>query len=123
MSYNIDQWKTKKIENLIIPLSELYVSERKDWHPEKPEVLDNGSIIIEGGCGQKIAGLLKGNNLEVKEFNITGEGSGSFMYYVLEHALSKSSGYLEVVLIWEHGDTIEKMIVDNGKITKEKIEL
>lgn len=123
MSYEIDQFKVKKIDKLTIPISELYVSAREDWKPEKPKHQEDGTVIIECGCEQNIIGILNNNILEIKEFNMTGEGSGSFMHYVLEDALTKSTGYLEVVLIWESGDYIEKMAVNNGIISREEIAL
>ena len=123
MSYNVSTWKTKKIENLVIPLSEFYISERKDWHPTQPILQEDNSFILECGCEQEIKGKLTDGLLEVLGLDMSGEGSGTFMSYVLEHALSKSTGYLEAILIWEGGDSIEKLIVNNGEISREDIEL
>ena len=46
MSYNIDTWKTKKLENLNIPISAFYKHQRDDWHPNK-NMLDIDTKEIE----------------------------------------------------------------------------
>jgi len=125
MSYNISCWKTKKIENLKVPLSAFFESERKDWHPKQPVKLDHFSdrYVIKCGCEQEIICTIKNKIIQIFEFNMTGEGSGSFLWYVLKNALSKSTGYIEAVLIWENGDYIERLTVCNGKVQKKEVVL
>lgn len=133
MSYNISQWKTKRIDNLVIPFSALYnESLHKDWLPEKPiiAVSENGDFVlnIECGCGQEILGLAikEGGSIiaiQVTAFDMSGEGSGTFWHEVLERALRKSTGLLEVVRVWEDGDYIDRLLVEDGVVTEEKIEL
>lgn len=59
MSYNITTWKTKKMDNLVIPIDALYMTDREDWIPEKPEIFNfkTNEVDIECGCEQKILGI------------------------------------------------------------------
>jgi hypothetical protein len=47
MSYNIDTFRLKRLENLIIPVASFYKSEKKNWHPEQPKII--AVLIWEGG--------------------------------------------------------------------------
>ena len=124
MSYNISSWKTKKLNNLVIPLKYFYESERKDWHPSEPTIVNtDGDIKLECGCEQTIIGSLKNEMLTIKEFEMYGEGSGTFFYYILENALKQSTGELEAIIIWEGGDSITKLIVKDGNLIHEELEL
>lgn len=124
MSYDIDTCKIKKMENLVIPLAAFYEYEREDWHPKEP-ILDrkSGEMVLHCGCGQEIRGYLKDGFLEITKLSLCGEGSGSFMNYVLEGALRKSTGELEMVMIWEGGDSVTKMTVLDGIIEETGVEL
>ncbi len=126
MSYNIDTWKTKKLEDLKVPLQEFYTHERKDFHPEKPTITDATTMEVEIGCmceDSAIKGILKDGILTVTEIDISGEGSGTFMHEVFEPALRKSTGKLEAILIWEGGDSTCKLKVDDGSVNDEPVEL
>lgn len=130
MSYNITNWTTKRIENLVIPFSALYdASIRKDWIPEQPRLVPHSGhqgIVIEGGCGQMIEGSFADETnsaIRVSNFDMHGEGSGSFWHEVLKSALEKSTGTLEVIRIWEGGDYIDRLRVKDGVLSEEKVEL
>lgn len=125
MSYNIDTCKTKKLENLIIPLSALYECERKDWRPEQPKILNavTMEVEIEAGCEQTIKGILKDGLLTVTAFDLSGEGSVNLMHYVIEPALKKSKRELEMVFVWEGGDSITRLTVKDGEIKQDNVEL
>jgi hypothetical protein len=125
MSYNIDRWKTKKLEGLTIPLAAFYKHPRKDWHPKQPILTDPeaGAVELRCGCEQHIKGVLKDGRLMVTEFDMTGEGSGTFYRDILEPALKESVGTLEAVLIWEGGDSVNRLMVKDGKVETEDIEL
>lgn len=118
MPYDISKWKTKKLDNLVIPLDALYRSERKDWLPGAPKVMDaeSGEVEIECGCGQSIQGILKDSALRVTSLDMSGEGSGTFLREILEPALKESTGGLEAVLIWEGGDSVTRLIVKDGVV-------
>lgn len=123
MSYNIDHWKTKKLENLKLPLSALFTHERKDWHPKVTQLAGTKNVVIEGGCQQELVGTLDGDTLTITGFNMTGKGSGTFYAWILEPALKQSKGVLEAVLIWEGGDSINRIIVKDGEVKSEPVEL
>jgi hypothetical protein len=124
MGCNIISCNVKKMENLEIPLASLYESKETDWHPSKPQILEleTFKVSIEMGCGQEIIGILEDDkNLKVESMNLTGEGSGSNLYYVLEHAFGKSSGELQLNLTWEDG-SLSILKVKDGNLTHEDYE-
>lgn len=128
MSYNITNWTTKRIINLVIPFSALYSdSIRRDWLPEQPEVnLETQEVTIKCGCEQTIKGSFADETnsaIRVTELGIRGEGSGSLWHEALKQALGKSTGTLEAVRVWEGGDYVDRLRVEDGVITEEKIEL
>ena len=123
MSYNIDNWKTKKIDNLIIPIKALYEHEREDFHPSKPELdIKTGKVSIDCFEGE-IKGTLNNGLLTVEKIQIYGEGSGTIFGNVIKPALQQSKGELEAILVWERGDTIEKLIVIDGYVEETPIDL
>ena len=125
MSYNIDTWKTKKMENLKIPLKALFKHKRTDWHPEQPKIVnyETMEIEMECGCEQLIKGILKDGIIHVTELEMYGEGSGTFKGYILDEALKESTGELEALLVWEGGDSITRLKVKEGVVEEAKVEL
>lgn len=125
MSYNVDNWKTKKLKNLQIPLKAFYEHERTDWHPSQPEILDADTmrVELECGCEQAIRGILKDGVLCVDEIEMYGEGSGTFKSWIFDEALKQSTGELEAVLVWEGGDSITKLTVKDGQVEETEIDL
>lgn len=65
----------------------------------------------------------KNDLLEVTDIDISGEFSGTFWEWIVKPALAKSTGQLDAVLVWEGGDRVEKIVVDNGEITETEIDL
>jgi hypothetical protein len=126
MSYNIDNWKTKKLENLTIPLKAFFDSVRTDWHPNQPVIVNTETMEIEmeGGCEQLIIkGNLKDEIIYIAELKLYGEGSGSFKSFILDEVLKQSKGELEAILIWESGDSITRLKVKDGVIEETNVEL
>ena len=78
MSYNITDWRTKKIKGFMIPLRDFFKSERKEWHPTKSVSEDGKTITLESVLGQEIKGYIKDDFLIVKQLDMSGEGSGTF---------------------------------------------
>lgn len=107
-----------------IPLNALFIHTRKDWHPQHPKIInvETNEVIIECCCGQEIKAILKDGNLHITEFEIYGEGSGTLMNWILEPALKQSTGELEAVLVWEGGDSITRLLVNNGELKSENVE-
>ena len=85
MSYNITSWKTKKLDDLIVPLKAFYESKNDNWHPSLPEIINaDGDVELSCGCEQTIKGKLKDGMLIITEFEMTGEGSGRFKDFILK---------------------------------------
>lgn len=124
MSCNIDSWKTKKLENLVIPIKALYPDNQKDWHPKPPRILDVFTLVVvlDCGCSQTIKGVIRDGDLHVTDFSMAGDGSGHFFDDILKPALAQSRGTLEAVLIWETGD-ISRLKVSDGVVKEEDVEL
>ena len=122
MSYNINTFKIKKLENLEIPLSAFFEHDRSDWHPEK-EYDEDGKLTLSCGCEQEIIGTVENDVLKVESMDMYGEGSGTFIHWILEPALKKSKGIFEASCVWEGGDSINKLIVNDGEVKWEDIEI
>ena len=124
MSYDIDTWKTKKLENLNVQISAFYKHERDDWHPQQLTVIDakKMEVELECGCEQLIKGTLKDGILNITKFEMYGEGSGTFKSWILDEALKESTGELEAVLVWEGGDSITRLNVKDGEISELEVE-
>jgi hypothetical protein len=117
MSYNIDTWRTKKIEALTIPMDAFLV--------DGFDIRMTGASSVRIGGGSdlfKIEGQLVSGNVVVEKIYNIGEGSGHFANTLLD-ILRKSTGYLEAVLVWEGGDSITRLIAKDGEVTEANIEL
>lgn len=133
MSYNIDTFKVKKLENLKIPLASFFIHPREDWHPKvtygrsymsegREKVLQQEiSINVAESCS--IKGTLENEILSVTEIKWYGECSGTGMDWVLGPALKESTGELIASCVWEGGDSVNRLIVKDGNVTWEDIEL
>ena len=118
MSYNITSWKTKEISNLLIPLDSI-----KDL-PYTDIEFDGTSIKADGlSEGFELEGNIIDNNIiEVTEIKTAYDSSGSTWELFLK-MLEKSSGTLIALQIWEGGDSLTKLIVNNGEVIEEPFEL
>lgn len=118
MSYNITSWKTKEISNLLIPLDAV-----KDL-PYTDIEFDGTSIKADGlSEGFKLEGnIIDSNMVEIIEIKTAYDSSGSTWNDFIR-MLEKSSGTLIATQIWEGGDSISKLTVNNGDVIQEPIEL
>lgn len=130
MSCNITCWKTNKIENLVIPIKAFYPDVmREDWRLDEPEIdPKTGEITIWIGEGfvkgkpfpvlmnNETPGLvsLKTKAIVVDEIYIEGEGSGTYFTEFVQYILQNSRGRLNARLVWEGGESIELLTVENG---------
>ena len=121
MPYNIDTWKVKQIDNLCVPINEFFTHDRTDWHPEK-EFHEDGSVTLSM-FDLEITGKVVDDILHVSDISCYGEGSGTFMNWIIEPALKKSKGILIASCVWEGGDTVNRLIVKDGNVSWENIEL
>jgi len=122
MSYNCDTWTTKELVDLRIPVASLFKHERKDWHPTRTNN-DNGTVCVSVMEGSQIVGRIEGDWLLVASIKASGEGSGTALNWIIEPALAKSTGKLVAVRVWEGGDSIDRLIVEDGRVRSESVEL
>lgn len=129
MSYNITSWRTKELKDFRVPIRELYPERlRSDLHPEPPVISMDSLRPLQGrvaiGIAEgKITGwlLFASALLEVDEIKVYGESSGHVYEDVLKPAFARSTGKLVARLVWEGGDTVEMIRVENGVLTEEEI--
>ena len=120
MSYNIDTWTTKELRDLRIPLTAFDdVDYMEEDHNRK-----TGEYTFSGlSEGFELRGREADDGmLAVESITSYGEGSGRTLDD-LEEIFKVSTGYLRAILIWEGGDSIERLIVQDGTVTREDIEL
>lgn len=112
MSYNIDRWRTKKLDNLRIPLNSFFKHPRSEYHPKK-SYDENGGLTLDF-MESMIKGVVKDGILTVSDIEFSGEGSGTIIDWILEPALKESMGELIATCIWENGDSVNKLTVKDG---------
>jgi hypothetical protein len=118
MSYNIDTWKTKELDNLRIPLSIVHSD-----HHLRISFLENDRVKIYGDAEVfELTGILDNDDIIIKGITLRGIGSGTSWDH-FQDILTKSMGKLVATQIWEGGDTITRLIVENGKVREEDIEI
>lgn len=119
MTYNVDNFKVKKIENFEIPLEDIEAS----WYfgPEGMKSVEGVVKIpfldVEWA---EIHGIIADGVVKVVDIKYgmmsSGHRWGDFI-----KMLESSSGYLRALVVWESGDRVEWITVDNGEITREEI--
>jgi hypothetical protein len=124
MSYNITSVKRIKIDELYLKLSSIYDEKFGDWMPEKGEYdPKTDKMTISCGCEQEITGQIVGNEFKVSEMYLSGEGSGTFWRDVMATILKTSRGKFSATFIWEGGDSVERITVEDGVITVKEVDL
>lgn len=124
MSYNISHWKTKTLADFIIPLT-AFRHAPEGWEPQiifLPTPVEGAEVHVVGAG--KITGiLLPEGRIRVSQINLSGEGSGHEWHDVFCPAFKESTGILEAVLIWEGGDSVSRVHVQNGFVLETPFEL
>lgn len=113
MSYNIDTWHTKKLNNLRIKLKDLHRLGNIQIIPTETEenwIEWQGETEIE-----TISGVQDEKEIVVENIELAGEGSGRRFEEFCD-LLRGSSGELDAVLTWEHGDSVTKLEVRDGEV-------
>ena len=132
MPYNITNWITKRIECLVIPLSALYGMDddlkRRGWVPDPPQIANitnTGDVLVDINISPGIISgrLLPDNSIMINGIDVSGEGSGHLYHEILLPSLRQSKGILEAVLIWEGGDSITRLISNDGDVIEVGIAL
>ena len=126
MSYNVDNWRTKELVDLVIPVSSLFKHQRKDWHPKKERHKDGSfSFIVIGES--YISGTIElvdnCEMLRVTHIQASGVGSGTALDWIIEPALADSRGKLVASRVWRGGDSIDRLTAIDGVVSSEPIEI
>ena len=121
MSYDCDLFKIKKIENFKIPIASLCKSKQSDWIIDYVDK-DKGTVVIND-CTTIMSGIIENGIFICKSIDCSGESSGFIMAEILEPAFRDSTGELIASCIWEGGDTINQLIVKDGSVKWEDIEI
>lgn len=117
MSYNIDTWRTKELNDLQVPIDAIH--KNTDW---EIELLENGVLVSGWPEGFEIKGILKNDYVIVSEISFSGEGSGRSWKDILL-MLAQSRGTLVASQVWEGGDSISRLTVIDGVVTEEGIDI
>ena len=143
MSYNVDRWSTKRLENLVIPIKLLYGEDSWETRPVffdkgyynydnfltgydfTPEDLEKNLIAFDyTHDGSELVGYAdEDKNFHVLSATFSGMGSGRVLYDIIEPALKESTGTLIASRIWESGDAIDRITCIDGDITTENIDI
>jgi hypothetical protein len=111
-SYNIDNFKVKKLENFKILYcnfdKKVFGNPEFDYETNEIKLKSNECEVCE------FKGTLSYGFIELNKISIYGEGSGYFMHEIGNELLKKSTGTLIARLVWESGDTVEKMTIIDG---------
>lgn len=122
MSYNITLFKVKELDNFVIPVASLYKNSSTRYHPEKKN--NNDRTTTFSLWETEIQGTICDDLfLLVKKIDCFGDVSGSIMEEVLIPAFYDSTGTLIASCIWEGGDSVNKLTVNNGKVHWEDIDI
>lgn len=121
MSYNIDSFKIRKIENFKIPMIE-FTDKKYFCNPEIVDLSTN-KILISSNMAEvcDFEGYFKDDLFEITKINIYGEGSGHFMATKGDNILKNSTGTLIARLVWESGDSVENISYINGIFKREEL--
>jgi len=87
------------------------------------ELLPENKVSVSGVSeGFELEGVLNDGNISVSKIHHSSEGSGHTWDDLLE-ALKHSKGNLIATQVWEGGDSITKLIVKDGVVEQEEIEI
>jgi hypothetical protein len=126
MSYEVDNWRQKKCKGFRIPIAEIRSIPGVETVEEggKFSIKDDDVHSDDANCEMvHIEGTIDGDAVVVKDFYIGGEGSGHFYNDWLDKILEASTGEYEAVVIWEGGDSIQRLNVKDGTVTVKDVDL
>ncbi len=116
MSYNVTGFTIKKLDSFTLPYDAvLEMSEDSAYIVDN--VLKFNTFPVEG---MEIVGTLAGERLNVTDISYYGEYSGTY-WDEFEKLLEQSTGTLKARVVWEGGDSVEVVTIENGEITREEL--
>ena len=116
MSYNVTGFAIKKLDSFTLPVDTM-TDMSEDDVTIKDGVLTFNSFPVEG---MNIVGTLDGERLNISDLSYYGEYSGTY-WDDFEELLNQSTGTLRALIVWEGGDTVEIVTIENGVITREEL--
>ncbi|OGC94111.1 MAG: hypothetical protein A2W25_12060 [candidate division Zixibacteria bacterium RBG_16_53_22] len=116
------------MDSLVIPLQVLYENARRYGIGDLRFNQDTGEATIYGlGEGELVGKITyylgKPDSIFVTSIECCGEGSGRCWSEVLMPTLEHSTGRLVAIQVWEGGDSITRLTVQDGVVKEEQIEL
>ena len=115
MSYNIDVFKVRKVENFSFSVTNfLELLKEQECHFEQINNED-GSITFELSSST-LQGTIEDDKFFVSTLHCCGSESGYEMEYILEPIFHESTGELIASCAWNGGDTINRVYVKNGEV-------
>jgi hypothetical protein len=111
MSYNITHWETVKLNELTLPADVVSIT-----------YLDPRTVIFSCGEG-RCKGILKEGNIEVISIGCWGERSGTDFHFLLKEIFPHATGQLIAWLIWEGGDDITRLVVQDGDVLHRSVDI
>lgn len=122
MSYDISNFKTIEIKDLIIPVKAL--TDKVDELDESWDMeIYNFENFDEISCGSgfRLCGNIIDDEIHITDIKINDDGCGRLFEFRFVPALEKSKGYLKAIITWEGGEEIEIFTVKDGEIEREDI--
>lgn len=116
MSYNVTGFALKKLDNFTLPYAAVLEASEGDVNINDG-VLTFDSFPVEG---MEIIGTLDGEHLNVTDVSYYGEYSCTY-WNEFEKLLNQSTGTLKARIVWEGGDSVEVVTIENGVITREDL--
>jgi len=127
VSYNISAWHTKELEDFRINVADLKTavnSLKYDLEMTLEDEVVRFKLPDEHG---EIVGTLHDTGeistpdqtwLHVTEFEMGSIYSQAVFNAFKEHVFPKTSGLLKALVVWEGGDSIYDLIINDGKVTE-----
>lgn len=127
MSYNISKWKQTHVKHRAIPLDEVIGKLLKDGRVPMKLLAHPSRLVIEVVAGWGWVETEIYLDQDTKRYYVMaydarlyGAGSGT-AYARMQFLLRFFFQEYEATLVWESGDTVEKIRLVDGNIVEEKI--
>ncbi len=116
MSYNVTGFALKKLDGFTLPYAAVLEASEGDVN------ISDGVLTFNNfyASGMEVIGTLDGDRLLVTDLCYRGEGSGTYWHEFLE-LLRLSAGTLKARVVWEGGDEVEMVTIEDGVITREDL--
>lgn len=118
MSYNISRWNTKEIAGLRLPVAAVH-----NFPGAKVYLERDGTVKVYADTeGFKIAGRVEGGDIAVDAISMWGIASG-WHWDKFKALLGTGAGRLVATQLWEDGDSMSRLTVQDGDVREEAVEL